>query len=734
MSGRVESHELRRYVVRVDGEDRQPQGTGFFVAPGWVLTCAHVVKAAEKVLIVPRSATEVPGTVAARSAARVGPSAFWPFPDLALIRLDIAVDHPCVLLDTRTPLDGECHAWGYAKREETVVPTGSPASFRFEGVEGDDYLKLKAGQAAPGLSGAPLVCPGRRAVVGVMTMTRDKRDDLGGWSAPISALLTGGPGVPDDLTELGVEILRANHAAVLRDRASWHRVLPVDGSDDVLVKPWWTFRKTRRPDPADLLLAGFGVVPYLFRDADISAAVAWCETAETLAVSVVPGRGGAGKTRFAVELCQRMEHPDRGWIVGMWDAERMTAADLAALPLPRLIVVDYTESEDLLALRSLLDRLRRQATDIAPARVLLLTRAGVAGQPDPIPTLQADATPSVKQILDDREVSAAASALLDRDRRITLYRSAVDAFAAAWEIGATAVVPDLSAPGYALPLEVLFEALDQTLNNGGGGPEPGGPAPDGEGPSAIRSPVERVLIHEEKYWAAGCPIDEPDLRRACVGLATLAGAADHAEADALVSLLPELSGDHATAYRRRATAWLAVLYDGTARLNPLRPDRLGEALVGKVLRNTADGGVALLGAVLALADDQVTRCLEVLARLTASDNSAATATAHALAQQHIDLTRRAEAQASGQPNRPGRMNLAAGLIRLYSSLIADRLLAALPGHDNQRDLSVSHERLADLAVAVGQTDEARRLFTQSLAIREALAAAEPGNTTYQRDL
>ncbi|MGH3972921.1 MAG: hypothetical protein ACRDS9_06305, partial [Pseudonocardiaceae bacterium] len=52
----------------------------------------------------------------------------------------------------------------------------------------------------------------------------------------------------------------------------------------------------------------------------------------------------------------------------------------------------------------------------------------------------------------------------------------------------------------------------------------------------------------------------------------------------------------------------------------------------------------------------------------------------------------------------------------------------------QRDLSVSYERLADLAVAVGQTDEARQLFTQSLGIREALAAAEPGNTTYQRDL
>ncbi|MGH3697517.1 MAG: trypsin-like peptidase domain-containing protein [Pseudonocardiaceae bacterium] len=736
MGNRVESQELRRYVVRVDSEDRHPQGTGFFVAPGWVLTCAHVVKDAARVLVVPaRGATEIPATVAARSAARVpGPSEFWPFPDLALIRLDAAVDHPCVLLDTRTPLDEECHAWGYAKREEIVAPTGSPASFRFEGIEGDDYVKLKAGQAAPGLSGAPLVCPGRRAVVGVMTMTRDQRDDLGGWAAPISALLTGGSGIPDDLAELGAEILRANRAAVLRDRAPWHRVLPVEGSDDVLVKPWWTFRRTRRPDPADLLLAGFGVVPYLFRDADIKAAVTWCATAEPLTVRVVPGGGGAGKTPFAVELCQHMERPDHGWVAGMWDATRGTAAGLAALPLPRLIVVDYTESEDLPALRSLLDRLRRQATDIAPARVLLLTRAGVAGSRDPIRILREDATPSVKQILDDSEVSHAASAVLDGDRRITLYRCAVEAFAEAWQISPTAVVPDLSAPGYALPLEVLFEALDQTLNDASGNSEPGTAAPGEAGAAVTRSPVERVLTHEEKYWAADCPINDPDLRRVCVGLATLAGADDHAGADALMSLLPEFCGDHATAYRQRVTGWLAVLYSGSARLNPLRPDRLGEALVGKVLRDKADGGVALLAAVLALADDQVTRCLEVLARLTVSDTSAANATAHALAQKHVDLTVRAEAQASGQPNRPGRMNLAAGLIRMYSGLIADLVLAALPDHEDQRDLSVSYERLADLAVAVGQTDEARRLFTQSLAIAEALAKAEPGNTTYQRDL
>lgn len=52
-----------------------------------------------------------------------------------------------------------------------------------------------------------------------------------------------------------------------------------------------------------------------------------------------------------------MENPDHGWAADMWDNARVTATDLAALPLTRLIAVDYTESEDLPALQFLLDRL-----------------------------------------------------------------------------------------------------------------------------------------------------------------------------------------------------------------------------------------------------------------------------------------------------------------------------------------------------------------------------------------
>jgi tetratricopeptide (TPR) repeat protein len=52
----------------------------------------------------------------------------------------------------------------------------------------------------------------------------------------------------------------------------------------------------------------------------------------------------------------------------------------------------------------------------------------------------------------------------------------------------------------------------------------------------------------------------------------------------------------------------------------------------------------------------------------------------------------------------------------------------------QRDLSVSHNKLGSLAVAVGDSAAARQHFQASLTIREKLAAADPGNAQYQRDL
>ena len=70
-----------------------------------------------------------------------------------------------------------------------------------------------------------------------------------------------------------------------------------------------------------------------------------------------------------------------------------------------------------------------------------------------------------------------------------------------------------------------------------------------------------------------------------------------------------------------------------------------------------------------------------------------------------------------------------------SRAIAERLAQADPGNAGwQRDLSVSHDNLGDVLVAQGNLTEALTAYRASLAIRERLAQADPGNAGWQRDL
>src|SRR5688500_17704472 len=76
------------------------EGSGFWVAPGELLTCAHVVHGGEPITVrvgkevlaaEPVSQLLAPGDPAAR---------FYPQPDVALLRVaDAPVGHPCVRLD-----------------------------------------------------------------------------------------------------------------------------------------------------------------------------------------------------------------------------------------------------------------------------------------------------------------------------------------------------------------------------------------------------------------------------------------------------------------------------------------------------------------------------------------------------------------------------------------------------------------------------------------------------------
>jgi hypothetical protein len=84
-------------------------GSGYFVAPSWVLTCAHVACGGEGGEVVVayepapgRGMSAVPGHVAAALPEGGGSvPGGWPAPDLALVRLSEPVDHECVYLSER---------------------------------------------------------------------------------------------------------------------------------------------------------------------------------------------------------------------------------------------------------------------------------------------------------------------------------------------------------------------------------------------------------------------------------------------------------------------------------------------------------------------------------------------------------------------------------------------------------------------------------------------------------
>jgi tetratricopeptide (TPR) repeat protein len=70
-----------------------------------------------------------------------------------------------------------------------------------------------------------------------------------------------------------------------------------------------------------------------------------------------------------------------------------------------------------------------------------------------------------------------------------------------------------------------------------------------------------------------------------------------------------------------------------------------------------------------------------------------------------------------------------------SLAIREKLAAADPGNsDWQRDLSISHNKIGDVLVGAGRREEALAAYHKALAISEKLAAADPGNTEWQIDL
>src|SRR5713101_3296000 len=157
-------------------------GTGFFVAFGLILTCAHVVGDSQNNQTT--VTVEWGDQTYHAKILRLLPS----YPDLALLKLeDAPATHPCVLLHEAVQDDDKLRSYGYSEK----YSHGDPASFVFEGKTGgpEKLLKFKEGEAVFGFSGAPLLNRRTGCVCGVLSITRGQYTLLGGRGIPISVVL-----------------------------------------------------------------------------------------------------------------------------------------------------------------------------------------------------------------------------------------------------------------------------------------------------------------------------------------------------------------------------------------------------------------------------------------------------------------------------------------------------------------------------------------------------------------
>ncbi len=175
---------LRQCTVQLVVQNSK--GSGFFVAPGLVLTCAHVVKDAQ----------EKQGDVNVfwqnEKNCKADIKAYAPETDLALISVYYKT-HPCVYLDTNVEIGDTLYSYGYPGESRAYgnYSKGDSLTIEYEGPSDNPFLlKLKRGQIVPGFSGSPALNLRTSGVCGVLSLTRGDRGDLGGRAIPVSTVLS----------------------------------------------------------------------------------------------------------------------------------------------------------------------------------------------------------------------------------------------------------------------------------------------------------------------------------------------------------------------------------------------------------------------------------------------------------------------------------------------------------------------------------------------------------------
>ena len=164
---------LRSCTVKLNTLSNNNFGSGFFITPNLVITCAHVIKDVELSSV---QALSFEQDIYFKFTKKYSFDQF----DLVLLQVDGNIlDFPCVLIGDEFLPGDPLYIYGYTDD----FPKGSSVTSLCEGLAIYDdipLIKFKAGQIRPGLSGSPLLNQRTGKVCGIVKFTRDRSIDLGG--------------------------------------------------------------------------------------------------------------------------------------------------------------------------------------------------------------------------------------------------------------------------------------------------------------------------------------------------------------------------------------------------------------------------------------------------------------------------------------------------------------------------------------------------------------------------
>jgi tetratricopeptide (TPR) repeat protein len=306
------------------------------------------------------------------------------------------------------------------------------------------------------------------------------------------------------------------------------------------------------------------------RDAIIRWAI---ERDKPIKLRLQAGRGGAGKTRLLIEVCEKLENQN-GWRAGFIDRSQSTTIGLPELlreGKPCLLVLDYAETRSSEIVE--LVRVAVHAKESPPLRLVLLARDGgdwwnhladAAGKDDVIAAiLQGFQTKAGPYRMEQERIQ--------RKDRVAFFDDALNDFAAFRKKVAPAGAPDLSDDIFADPLFIHLAALACLR---------------GDVAISDKDLLGIAIGHERSYWRQllnNADLPEQFMRSIEQGMALLTlygGKRSAKEAKAILERAPAMSQIEASDHARIFEV-LRQLYDWDGGLRGLQPDILGEALVSE---------------------------------------------------------------------------------------------------------------------------------------------------------